>query len=483
MDIEYTSMGGWIKELRYKNITIGTDQFGGMQGYINGGLPFINNGGKPLFLGLGDIQLDKEITLILQYDPYLEDLPEFNIDEHNFVSCDVEPVGEIAKVLPTDEVLLMYPNMDEFSYLGKEYYTDNNALFFEDQDVDLNAQSSTNSQWKESPPWVYSPLEVLKVYSEPSIIEELHKNFQQQYEDSNNYLEQTADSRNYTETTIATTDKYKHQEHLDNEGDTEGQLRVPIIFSDPYIVQLEQESLDDNEIYEEDFRSDISAGDDLGFSFQQDSDLTLRRNETYKDEPEDINTELGNYHFKHNYKPPVEINYRTSAGYIKHLQVREPLIRNNTPKKPAKNMRYPIRKSNPIRPVELLIWSSANLKLLTLRQIKLKYPLIAPTNKGMVNVIIDLSRAIRFNTEVLKKMSRKKAKTRQDKKITKIRKPSVVNTKKRLKNNSKTTLKKRSKIENLFRILLIFERKSSSRKGNPLLKKILTKLKKILSFK
>ncbi len=108
--VEHSELGEWITELSYGGLKLFTDEYGGIQGYINGGLPFVNHGGKPLFLGLADLSLQDEVTLILQYDPYLQDLPDFNVDAHTYVSCDLTPVGKIDFQLSTSEVLLMYPD-------------------------------------------------------------------------------------------------------------------------------------------------------------------------------------------------------------------------------------------------------------------------------------------------------------------------------------------------------------------------------------
>ncbi|MEM0438385.1 MAG: hypothetical protein QXU54_03755 [Candidatus Micrarchaeia archaeon] len=67
-------LGTWVTSIRGKGIRISEDACGGLQGYINGTLPYTIVNSSPFFLGFTNIAVTSEFELRMQYDPYLEDI-------------------------------------------------------------------------------------------------------------------------------------------------------------------------------------------------------------------------------------------------------------------------------------------------------------------------------------------------------------------------------------------------------------------------
>ncbi|MCX8206093.1 MAG: hypothetical protein N3H30_02580 [Candidatus Micrarchaeota archaeon] len=67
-------LGTWVTSIRGKGIHISEDASGGLQGYVNGTLPYTIVNSSPFFLGFTNIAVTSQFELRMQYDPYLEDI-------------------------------------------------------------------------------------------------------------------------------------------------------------------------------------------------------------------------------------------------------------------------------------------------------------------------------------------------------------------------------------------------------------------------
>ncbi len=74
VQVKKSELGEWITKLKGKAVELEQDCNGGIQGYVNGGLPFAFVNGRPFFPALHNIVIDRNCRITVQYDPYLDDI-------------------------------------------------------------------------------------------------------------------------------------------------------------------------------------------------------------------------------------------------------------------------------------------------------------------------------------------------------------------------------------------------------------------------